>query len=123
MSLISEFKAFAMRGNVVDLSIAVIMGAAFGKIVTSLVDGILMPLIGLILGGINITEKSFVVGHAVIKWGLFLQSVIDFTLISFAIFLMVKGISKFYKTTGKVTSEISLLTDIRDLLEKSSNKS
>ncbi len=86
MSFLSEFKAFVMRGNVIDLAVAVIIGVAFGKIVSSLVDGIIMPFIGLLLGGINISDKTWVVGQATIKLGLFLQSVIDFTIIAFAIF-------------------------------------
>src|SRR5579883_645885 len=93
MRFLTEFKAFAMRGNVMDLAVAVVMGAAFGKIVASLVDGIIMPLIGLLLGGVNIAGKSFTLGQAVIKWGLFLQSVIDFTLIAFSIFLAIKAIN------------------------------
>lgn len=93
MSFLSEFKQFAMRGNVVDLAVAVIIGAAFGKIVSSLVDGIVMPLIGLLLGGINITAKSFKIGAAVVKWGAFLQTIIDFTIIAFAIFVAVKFIN------------------------------
>lgn len=90
MRFLSEFKQFAMRGNVVDLAVAVVIGAAFGKIVSSLVDGIIMPVIGLILGGINVADKSFKIGDAVIKWGAFLQTVIDFTLIAFAIFIVIK---------------------------------
>ena len=93
MSFFSEFKAFAMRGNVIDLAVGVIIGGAFGKIISSLVDGIIMPVLGLILGGIDITAKTITVGHAVIKWGAFLQSVIDFTLIAFSIFLFIKLIN------------------------------
>ncbi len=71
MSFLSEFKQFAMRGNVMDLAVAVVIGAAFGKIVSSLVDGIIMPIIGLLMGGINITDKAFKIGDAVVKWGAF----------------------------------------------------
>lgn len=120
MRFLSEFKAFAMRGNVIDLAVAVVMGAAFGKIVSSLVDGIIMPLIGLMLGGINIANKSFTLGSASVKWGLFLQAVIDFTLIAFAIFLVIKGINRLQRKapeTAPVAPEVALLTEIRDLLK------
>lgn len=121
MSILSEFKAFAMRGNVVDLAVAVVIGAAFGKIIASLVDGIIMPLIGLLLGGIDISGKTFTLGHAVVKWGLFLQSVIDFTLIAFAIFVMVKFLNTLQKKQKEEkplpSEEVLLLTEIRDLLK------
>jgi large conductance mechanosensitive channel len=117
MSFFSEFKAFAMRGNVVDLAVAVVMGAAFGKIVSSLVDGIVMPVIGLLLGGINITGQSFTIGHAVVKWGFFLQNVIDFTIIAFCIFIAVTLINKLIrKEEAAPSEEVLLLKEIRDLL-------
>lgn len=126
MSFLSEFKAFAMRGNVVDLAVAVVMGAAFGKIVASLVDGIVMPFIGLLLGGINIADKSITIGHAVIRWGMFLQSIIDFTLIAFSIFLAIKAINtlqmKQEKIPPKPSPEEVLLTEIRDLLKNNVEK-
>lgn len=109
-----------MRGNVVDLAVAVMIGAAFGKIVSSLVDGIIMPLIGLLLGGVNITDKAFVLGQATVKWGLFLQTVIDFTLIAFSIFIVIKLINMMQKKqeeAPKPTQEEILLTEIRDLLK------
>ncbi len=120
MSFFSEFKQFAMRGNVMDLAVAVVIGAAFSKIVSSLVDGIIMPLIGLLLGGINISSKSFTLEHAVVKWGMFLQSVIDFTLIAFSIFIAIKLINLVYtkeKEAPKLSKEEELLTEIRDLLK------
>lgn len=121
MSFLNEFKAFAMRGNVVDLAVAVVMGAAFGKIVSSLVDGIVMPVIGLLLGGVNISDKTIVIGQATVKWGMFLQSIIDFTIISFAIFLAVKGINTLQKKQEAApvppTDEVVLLREIRDLLK------
>lgn len=92
--MLKEFRDFAVRGNVIDLAVAVIIGGAFGKIVTSLVNDILMPLIGLLLGGINFSELSFTVGEAVILWGAFLQAVIDFVIIAFVIFLIVKAANK-----------------------------
>lgn len=121
MSFIQEFKKFAMRGNVVDLAVAVVIGAAFGKIITSLVDGIIMPLIGLLLGGINVANKSFTLGDAVVKWGAFLQTIIDFTIIAFAIFLAIKFINllkrKEEAEEPKYTHEETLLMEIRDLLK------
>lgn len=120
MSFFNDFKAFAMRGNVVDLAVAVIIGTAFGKIITSLVDGIVMPLIGLLLGGIDISAKKFVLGHAVVKWGLFLQSIIDFTIIAFAIFILIRVIATLHKKekpSKEIPPEIALLTEIRDLLK------
>jgi len=121
MSFLSEFKAFAMRGNVVDLAVAVVMGAAFGKIIASLVDGIIMPMVGLMLGGINIADKNFTLGQAVLKWGSFLQAVIDFTLVAFALFLVIKLINSMQKTKEAVvpppTQQEVLLTEIRDLLK------
>ncbi|KTC85788.1 MULTISPECIES: large-conductance mechanosensitive channel protein MscL [Legionella] len=126
MSIWIEFKQFAMRGNVMDLAVAVVIGVAFGKIVSSLVDGIIMPLIGLLLGGINIADKSFKIGAAVVKWGSFLQTIIDFTLIAFSIFLIIKFINMLQQKREKepeLTKEETLLTEIRDLLKaKTSGK-
>jgi len=120
MSFFKEFKEFAVRGNVIDLAVAVVIGASFGKIVTSLVDGIIMPLIGLLLGGVNITSHTFKIGEIVIKWGTFLQTIIDFTLIAFAIFVAVKFITLLKKQQAEegpaLTPEQVLLTEIRDLL-------
>ncbi len=92
--MLEEFKKFAMRGNVMDLAIGVIIGGAFGKIVASFVGDVLMPLIGLLLGGIDFSGLAFTIGKAVVKYGAFLQSVVDFLIIAFVIFLMVKGINK-----------------------------
>jgi large conductance mechanosensitive channel len=122
MSFFSEFKAFAMRGNVMDLAVAVVIGSAFGKIVSSLVDGIIMPVIGLLLGGVDISGKSVTIGHAVIKWGMFLQTVIDFTIIAFSIFIVIKLLNTLQKKEEakpeKPTEEVVLLTQIRDLLKR-----
>ncbi|CCD06703.1 TPA: large-conductance mechanosensitive channel protein MscL [Legionella pneumophila] len=126
MSLLKEFKEFAMRGNVMDLAVAVVMGVAFNKIVTALVDGIIMPCVGLLLGGINIAGLSFTVGDAQIKWGNFLQNVIDFIIVAFAIFVLIKLINLLQRKKANepepVTSEIQLLTEIRDLLARNSSK-
>lgn len=122
MSILKEFKEFAMRGNVVDLAVAVVIGTAFGAIVSSLVAGIIMPLIGFILGGINIADKSFTLGQAVVKWGAFLQSIIDFTIIAFSIFIVVKLINSLQKKPpakpAEMTTQEKLLTEIRDLLRE-----
>lgn len=126
MSIVQEFKEFAMRGNVMDLAVAVVIGAAFGKIVSSFVDGIIMPLIGLLLGGINIAGQTFKIGDAVVKWGLFLQSIIDFALIALAIFIAIKLINFLKRSEEKKAEEEAgptlegLLTEIRDLMKSSS---
>ena len=95
--MLREFREFAMRGNVMDLAIAVIIGGAFGKIITSLVNDVLMPLIGLALGGVNFSELAIVVGDAVVKWGAFVQSIIDFLLVAFVIFMLVRTLNRFKK--------------------------
>lgn len=92
--MLKEFKAFVMRGNVLDLAVAVIIGGAFGKIVSSLVNDILMPLIGLVMGGVNFAELSFTVGAAVVKWGAFVQAIIDFIVIAFVIFMIIRSANK-----------------------------
>lgn len=89
--MLKEFKEFVMRGNVLDLAVAVIIGGAFGKIISSLVDDILMPLIGLVMGGVNFSGLSFAVGDAVVTWGNFIQTVVDFLIIAFVIFMIVKS--------------------------------
>lgn len=120
-----EFKSFAMKGNVLDLAVAVVIGAAFGKIVTSLVNDIIMPLVGLLSGGINLKGLTFIYRDVNLNYGLFLQSVVDFFIISFSIFMVVRLIGKFrHKDTVKVevvetpapAPEVALLTEIRDLL-------
>ena len=95
--MLKEFKDFVMRGNVLDLAIAVIIGGAFGKIVGSLVNDIIMPVIGLVMGGVNFSELSTTVGAAVITWGVFVQTIIDFLIIAFVIFLIVKTANKMKK--------------------------
>lgn len=92
--MLKEFREFAIRGNVMDLAVAVIIGGAFGKIVTSLVDDILMPLIGLAMGGIDFSEQAFVVGGAEVRWGAFVQNIIDFIIVAFVIFLTVRAINR-----------------------------
>lgn len=124
---LNEFKKFAMKGNVLDMAIGVVMGTAFGAIIKSLVDKIIMPLVGIIIGGINIEGLSLNVGNASLGYGAFLQSVINFIIISFSIFLFIKitgkMMSRFKKEEAieeetKVDPQIELLTEIRDLLAK-----
>ncbi len=95
--MLKEFRDFAMRGNVIDLAVGVIIGGAFGKIIGSLVNDVLFPLIGLLLGGINLADKALTVGSAVVKWGSFVQSIIDFTIIAFVIFLIIRTMNRMQK--------------------------
>ena len=95
--MLKEFKEFVMRGNVLDLAVGVIIGGAFGKIVGSLVNDIIMPLIGLLMGGVNFSELSVTVGAAQIKWGMFVQTIIDFLVIAFVIFLIIKSANNMKK--------------------------
>ena len=95
--MIKEFRDFAMRGNVIDLAVGVIIGGAFGKIIASLVNDVLFPLIGLLLGGINFAEKTVTFGAAVVKYGAFVQSIIDFVIVAFIIFLMVRTMNRLQK--------------------------
>jgi len=122
MKLVQEFKTFAMKGNVVDMAVGIIIGAAFGKIVTSLVSDVIMPPIGLLLGGIDFSSLSISLADSVtIRYGLFINTVIDFIIIAFAIFMMIKGINGLKKKEESKPApkeEILLLTQIRDLLKK-----
>ena len=92
--MLQEFKKFVMRGNVLDLAVAVIIGGAFGKIVTSLVNDIIMPLLGVIMGGVSFAELQYQYGDAAISYGLFLQSILDFLLVALAIFIFIKQIGR-----------------------------
>jgi large conductance mechanosensitive channel len=94
VEMLKEFKEFAIRGNVIDLAVAVIIGGAFGKIVSSLVDDIIMPLVGLLIGGIDFKSLAFTIGSAKITYGAFLQNVVDFIIIAFVIFLMVRAMNR-----------------------------
>ena len=95
--MLKEFRDFAMRGNVIDLAVGVIIGGAFGKIIGSLVNDVLFPLIGLVLGGVNFAEKTFIVKDAVIKYGAFIQSIIDFVVIAFVVFLIIRTMNRMQK--------------------------
>lgn len=123
--MLKEFKKFIARGNVMDLAVGVIMGSAFGKIVTSIVSDILMPLIGVIIGGIDFSGLSFKLGEAEIKYGNFIQNVIDFLIVAFCIFIMVKIVNKItHKEEPKEEevpekpADVALLEEIRDLLKE-----
>lgn len=120
-----EFKAFAFKGNVLDLAIGVIIGGAFGKIVTSLVNDIIMPLFGVLLGGLDFTNLQINVGEAAIAYGNFLQSVIDFLIIAFCIFMFIRTLNRIKRTEEAQPApppapkpEEVLLTEIRDLLKE-----
>jgi len=131
MSMIREFKEFAMRGNVVDLAVGVVIGGAFGKIVSSVVADVIMPPIGVLLGGVDFTELKLVLKEAVgeapavtLNYGSFIQTCIDFLIIAFAIFLLVKGINSLKRKEAEAppappapSAEEVLLTEIRDLLK------
>jgi large conductance mechanosensitive channel len=123
----NEFKAFAVKGNVIDLAVGVIIGGAFGKIVTSLVTDMLVPLVGLLLGGIDLSKLAITIGKATLKYGLFIQSIIDFFIISFSIFLFIKLLNRFKRKEevaelAKADRTEELLVEIRDLLKESSRK-
>jgi len=127
MKIVNEFKAFAMRGNVIDMAVGIIIGAAFGKIVSSIVGDVIMPLIGLLVGGVNFTTLQFTVGESVIKYGNFIQVTFDFTIVAFAIFMLIKGLNSIKKKEDAAAApteppappaDIVLLTEIRDLLKK-----
>lgn len=120
---VSEFKTFISRGNVVDMAVGVIIGGAFGKIVSSLVNDILMPLIGVLLGGLDFSSLSIKIGDASLKYGSFIQTIIDFLIISISIFVMIKLFERFKKKEEpkgceKKNDEVLLLEEIRDLLKK-----
>lgn len=141
MSLLKEFKEFAMRGNVIDMAVGVVIGAAFGKIVSSLVDDIIMPLVGVATGGMNFTDYKWVIQKAVVdsqtqevltpevtmNWGSWVQTIVDFLIIAFCIFLAIKAINQLKRKQEEApapapdpapTKEEVLLTEIRDLLKE-----
>ena len=124
--MFKEFKTFVMRGNVMDLAVGVIIGAAFGKIVTSLVNDVLMPLLGILLGKVNFTDLTIKIGSATVKYGMFIQNIVDFLIVAFCIFLMVKLISEVMEEKDddqkeevkEKSDELKALEEIRDLLKK-----
>lgn len=135
MGFIQEFKAFIQRGNVIDLAVGIIMGAAFGKIVASLVGDLILPPIGALIGGVNFNDLQLVLSEAkskavdgydkpaaVLRYGAFLQAIFDFLIISFCVFVLVKGVNRLQKAKEEKPKEPSneekLLTEIRDLLKQ-----
>ena len=136
MKLVDEFKAFVMRGNVVDMAVGVIIGGAFGKIVTSLVNDIFMPIIGMILGNVNFSSLEIKLGEpvegaeqAAIRYGMFIQEIVNFLIIALCIFMVIKVINKMQKKKEEApapapepTKEEVLLTEIRDALNKIADK-
>lgn len=141
MALLKEFKEFAMKGNVIDMAVGVVIGAAFGKIVSSLVDDLIMPLVGVATGGMNFTDYKWVIKDAVtqgqeiiqpevtLNWGTWVQTIVDFLIVAFCIFIAIKAINKMRKekpaeepAPAGPTKEEELLTEIRDLLKKEQTK-
>ena len=130
MGMLSEFKAFAMRGNVMDLAVGVVIGAAFGKIVTSLVDQVIMPPIGMLIGGVDFSSYKWVLqpagadgkGEVALQYGAFFNTIIQFAIVALAIFLVVKIMNRMIKkeeaAPAAPSAEVVLLTEIRDLLKK-----
>lgn len=123
--MIKEFKEFIMRGNVVDLAVAVIIGAAFTAIVDSLVNDIIMPIIGVILGGVDFSSLAITVGEATITYGNFIQAIINFLLIALVLFLLIRAINRVSRKRAEApapppapTAQEKLLTEIRDLLRE-----
>lgn len=131
MGMMSEFKKFAVKGNVMDMAVGIIIGAAFGKIVSAFVSGVMMPPLGLLLGGVDFSDLAVVLKEATdgaeavtLKWGAFVQTTIDFLIIAFAVFMMVKFMNNLQKKEEeapaeppKPSNEEVLLTEIRDLLK------
>jgi large conductance mechanosensitive channel len=124
-SFIEEFKGFAMRGNVVDLAIAVVIGGAFGKIVSSLVDNIITPIIGLLLGGIDFSGLAVTFGKTALTYGAFIQSVVDFIIVAFVIFIVVKAMNHLKDKPKEAepkpaepSEEVKILREIRDAIRR-----
>ena len=128
--MIKEFKEFISRGNVLDLAVGVIIGGAFNKIVTSLVDNILMPIIGLIIGGVDFSSLSFKIKDATIAYGLFIQNIVDFLIVAFTIFIVIKAVNKLMRKKEKKeeaapagpSEEVLLLTEIKNELVKQNKR-
>ncbi len=123
MKLIDEFKAFALRGNVLDLAVGVVIGTAFGAITSSLVADVIMPPLGYLIGGIDFSALSIMLGDTVaIKYGLFIQALVNFVIIAFALFLVIKAMNKLVRekpaTSAAKSAELQVLEEIRDSLKK-----
>jgi large conductance mechanosensitive channel len=134
MGMVSEFKEFIAKGNVLDLAVGVVIGAAFGKIVTALVDGIIMPIVGVALGGVSVSDWKYVmkpdsvdaagakVAEVAVQYGMFIQTLIDFLIIAFVIFLVIKAYNRMRKPAAEVVAatpeDVLLLREIRDSLKR-----
>ena len=124
MSMVREFREFAVKGNVMDLAVGVIIGAAFGKIVSSLVEDVVMPVIGALMGGLNFSDLAVKVGSATLKYGKFLQTCLDFLIIAWAIFLIIKLVNRVKREEAQPAPaaekprQEALLEEIRDLLKR-----
>jgi large conductance mechanosensitive channel len=126
MSLLSEFKQFAMKGNVIDMAVGIIIGAAFGKIVSSFVNALVMPMLGMAIGGVNFTDLAVLLGTnpagepVLLKYGVFLQTLFDFLIVALAIFMAIKAMNKLRTPPAAAPppADVALLTEIRDLLKK-----
>lgn len=137
MGMMSEFREFAMKGNVVDLAVGVVIGAAFGKIVSALVDGVIMPIISVLTGGVDFSKAAFVLKDAVIgpdgketaaavaiKYGAFVQTIIDFTIVAFVLFLVIKAMNRLKRAEEAAPApaappeDVVLLREIRDLMKR-----
>jgi large conductance mechanosensitive channel len=129
MSLMTEFKEFAMKGNVIDMAVGIIIGAAFGKIVSSFVGDIVMPMLGMAIGGVNFGDLSLSLGAnpagepVLVKYGAFIQTLFDFVIIALAIFMAIRGINRLKKpptapAAAPPSADVVLLTEIRDLLKR-----
>ena len=127
--LLNEFKEFISKGNVIDMAVGVVIGSAFSKIVTSLVNDIIMPLVGIIIGGLDFTSLSIKIKDSEILYGAFIQNIVDFLIIAACIFTVIKLMNKFKKQKPaeepkpiETPEDIKLLTEIRDLLKKETKK-
>ena len=122
MSFVSEFKEFAMKGSLMDMAVGIIIGAAIGKVVGALVENILMPLIGTVMGGVDFSSLAMKIGDASIGYGAFVQALIDFIIVAFVIFMLLRMMNKMKKaeeeTVEEPSDDVVLLTEIRDLLKK-----
>lgn len=122
MSFMSEFKEFAMKGNLMDMAVGIIIGAAVGKMVGALVEKIIMPIVGVFMGGVNFEDLSIQVGDAAIGYGAFVQALIDFLIVAFVIFMIIKMLNNLKRKEEEAPAEpaedVALLTEIRDLLKQ-----
>lgn len=119
MSIVSEFKEFAMKGSLMDMAAGIIIGAAISKVVSTLVENMIMPLIGVVMGGVDFSSLAIKIGEASIGYGAFIQALIDFIIVALVIFLLLRAINNMKKSAPEepVAQDVALLTEIRDLLK------